>query len=113
MSDISDIVNSFPASVEELTDDDLDCLREIKTVLTRFDKTERFGVTMLHKHFDLGKDEVLLETHDAEQRSMTTKAISRDEGSFADLRATSWYLGKSTPVALGKCRSLWHAEEFK
>lgn len=44
------------------------CLLEIKKVLERHNALGRFGVALLHKHFDLGEGEVLVETTDHHQR---------------------------------------------
>lgn len=50
---------------------------ELKTVLDRHGASSRFGVTLLHKHFAIGPDEVLVETCDAEARTLVIKPYPR------------------------------------
>ena len=40
--------------------DDEACINEIRSVLARHNALQRFGITLLHKHFDITDDEVLL-----------------------------------------------------
>ncbi len=47
-----------------LDETDIDCLREIRDVLARHGKLQRFAVHLAHRHFELGPDEVLIERPD-------------------------------------------------
>ncbi len=47
-------------------------LEELRDVLVKHGYCERFGITLLHRHFDLGKDEVNVETTDEESRMSIT-----------------------------------------
>jgi len=42
--------------VQPVNDGDTDCLVEIREVLRRHGKLDRFGVALLHSHFDLAND---------------------------------------------------------
>jgi hypothetical protein len=55
-------------SVEPLNHDDFAVLEEIHRVLLRHGKSSRFGVCLLHKHFEVADDEVAIEYTDVEQR---------------------------------------------
>ena len=44
-----------------LDDSDLDCLEEIRGVLSRHEKLARFAVHLAHRHFELAPDEILIE----------------------------------------------------
>ena len=57
---------------EPLCGADEACLDEIREVLARHGRLNRFGVTLLHKHFDLAEDEILVEECDEQQRTLTT-----------------------------------------
>jgi hypothetical protein len=59
--------------VEPINDSDLTCLAEVREVLKKHGKRERFGVALLHKHFDIAPDEVLVESTDKEGRVLTIK----------------------------------------
>ena len=54
--------------VEPVSDHDALILADLKAVLVRHGATERFGVCLLHRHFDLADDECLMESTDVEQR---------------------------------------------
>lgn len=80
-------------SVPPLSEADLACLREVHEVLKRHGLLERFGVTVLHKHFDLDVGEVLLETTDVRGRVQTIRPVMTDDlPRSAELLETSWSL---------------------
>src|SRR4029077_2102417 len=89
--------------VEPLNDSDLECLAEVRDVLKKYGKRERFGVALLHKHFDMFADEQLVEYTDAETRVLTIKPVKRDEA--GQTIETIWELGdgEDNKVYLG-CR---------
>nr|QOJ67134.1 hypothetical protein [Pseudomonas aeruginosa] len=45
-------------NVRPIDDEDLPCLNEIFEILKKHNCIDRFGVALLHKHFDLQEDEV-------------------------------------------------------
>lgn len=57
--------------IEPLGPSDSTCLDEIRDVLVRHGAIERFGITLLHDHFEVASDEVLVETCDPESRVLT------------------------------------------
>ena len=61
--------------VAPLSDADYEVLREIGDVLRRHGRTDRFGVCLLHKHFDVSEDEELLEDTDEQQRLSTVRVV--------------------------------------
>lgn len=54
--------------VRPIGNDDREVLAEIRDVLIKHGATSRFGVNLIHRHFDLKADEVLFETTDVENR---------------------------------------------
>jgi hypothetical protein len=78
--------------VAPLSTDDLECMNEIRGVLIRRGKSERFGVTLLHKHFDLKSDETLVETTDSKARAMVLQPAIIDPSDTSAID-TQWYLG--------------------
>jgi hypothetical protein len=77
--------------LEPINDADLDCLAEVSEVLKKHGKRERFGVALLHKHFDMNRDEQLVEYTDAEARILTIKPIKKGEA--GKTIETIWELG--------------------
>lgn len=59
--------------VQPLGDSDYEVLKEIGDVLRRHKRTDRFGVCLLHKHFDIEDDEELVEETDTQERISTTR----------------------------------------
>lgn len=65
---------------------------ELRTVLERHGAVSRFGVTLLHKHFDVTADEVLVEVCDIESRTLTTRPRAKSEISGKNVIETNWRL---------------------
>jgi hypothetical protein len=57
--------------VDPLRPADYACMEEIREVLLRRGCLQRFGLTLLHRHFPLGDDEVLVESVDVQNRVIT------------------------------------------
>ena len=64
-------------------------LDELRSVLVKHGYTYRFGISLLHRHFDLAHDEVLMETTDTEAR-ISTLAVERHEEQSANSIDTMW-----------------------
>jgi hypothetical protein len=60
-----------------LDDGDLACLDEIRAVLARNGKLDRFAVHLAHQHFAVGPDEILVEYPDPESRRLVTAVEPR------------------------------------
>lgn len=65
------------ADVRPIDDSDAECLEEIRAVLEKHNCLDRFGVTLLHSHFDLTDDEMMLETTDLERREHLVRPVKR------------------------------------
>lgn len=61
--------------VVEFSEGDKECLREIRDVLKKHGQMERFGVSLLHTHFDIADDELLLETTDVQKRTQIIRPV--------------------------------------
>lgn len=84
LQDIDEVAPIGPA--------DASCLKEIYEVLKRHSKESRFGVTLLHKHFSMTDDEVLLERTDKTTRSLILQPVKIDSPDVAHSIQTSWRL---------------------
>lgn len=88
--------------VEPINDGDLDCLAEIRKVLKMHGKQERFGVALLHKHFDMEADEILVDETDVEGRVLTIKPVKQTEA--GKTIETIWQLVDGEERAMLGCR---------
>jgi hypothetical protein len=58
---------------------DMGVLAEIQDVLKRHNALGRFGVNLLHQHFDMAKDEIMVEYTDVEARTQTLRVEKRGQ----------------------------------
>ncbi len=65
--------------VGNLDETDERCLEEIKGILDRYGKSRRFGIALLHQHFMLSHDELLVEHCDVERRTLVTTPVKATE----------------------------------
>ena len=89
--------------VGPFSEDDEACFEEIKQVLTKHGRLQRFGVCLLHAHFPITGDEVLVESCDPSTRTLTTRPVNRAQFGRTKPIETSWRL--DTGEALGTCTS--------
>ena len=66
--------------VKQISDDDAACLRDVRDVLARYGALDRFGISLLHSHFRISPDEMLMETTDEAKRVQTIRPISITDG---------------------------------
>lgn len=70
--------NALPdiSQVQPRTAADAPLFAELASVLDKYDARGRFGIMLLHKHFDLDNGEVLLEETDVQGRVQTITPVS-------------------------------------
>lgn len=68
-------------TVDGISAADSDCLREVRDVLAKFGALDRFGINLLHRHFNIQEDEILLEITDQNTRTQTVRPVKK---SFRD-----------------------------
>jgi hypothetical protein len=86
-----------------LSDADASLVQELTDVLKKYNALDRFGLTLLHKHFAFADDEVLLETTDVETRTQTMRPIPKSEATAADIIETAWHLRGGKPLVACVC----------
>jgi hypothetical protein len=74
---------------------------EVREVLARHGALQRFGVTLLHQHFDMDEDEIVVESIDKEHRTLTIQPALTNSTSGIE---TSWRL--DDPIAQRRCETL-------
>lgn len=89
--------------VEPINDSDLECMVEVREVLKKHGKRERFGVALLHKHFGMNDDEVLVEETDREARQLTIKPSTREV--LGKTVPTIWMLMDGDKQVVAYCKN--------
>jgi hypothetical protein len=91
----------YMSDVQGLSEKDIPCLKEIRDVLAKHQMLERFGINLLHKHFEIKDTEILVETIDFEKRTLMT--TPKDRSVIGDCVETSWSLSENDArIACGK-----------
>jgi len=97
-------------AVEKRADGDQAVFADLREVLMRHNAIDRFGVFLLHKHFHMAEDEVLVESCDKKLRQLVIKPIRASDQDQHRTVETSWQLGTSES-AITKCRLLCYVDE--
>jgi hypothetical protein len=88
--------------VEPFSDRDQACMSDVRAVLARHGALQRFGLTLLHQHFDIADDEVLVEDIDVANRVLTCRPEKITGAQNAV--ETSWRL--DDPAGMARCRQV-------
>jgi len=89
--------------VEPLNEKDLPIMDEIYHVLRKHDALQRFGVTLLHEHFEIDDDEVLIEMTDRNTRTQTIQPVNKNHPDLIGSIETSWRLDTGIPIMGCSC----------
>ena len=83
---------------------DEECFAELRAVLARHHALQRFGILLLHEHFEVAHDEVLVEECDVVRRVLTI-APRKLEKADGNVLETSWRLdtGEAAHRCLSRC----------
>lgn len=73
------------------------CLADVAEVLKKHRCLDRFGVNLLHQHFSVGDDEVMLETNNPDDRTLRMRPVKVAEIEATHARITSWRLDTGKP----------------
>lgn len=89
--------------VRPIDDADEACLIEVEQVLDRHGALDRFGLILLHGHFPVAEDEILVETCDQKTRTLTSRPIKRASVTQRpEFVQTVWTFGKQPARACQK-----------
>ena len=83
--------------VPPFSDQDAQVLAELRAVIEAHGYAERFGVCLLHKHFDLADDECLMEYTDTDTRVSTLSVEKRIDSPTR--MPTMWRFGTDVRAA--------------
>ncbi len=79
--------------VTPIGDQDRACLEAIRDVLAQHGCLDRFGLSLLHKHFEMAADEILVEEVDEKTRTLVTRPVSVTvlSANLDSSTATQWH----------------------
>lgn len=92
------------SEVKPLSVEDKLTMDKLYEVLKEQNALKRFGITLLHEHFEINDDEVLIEFTDIETRTQTIMPVSKNDPELIDSIETSWRLDTGFPVMACKCK---------
>ncbi|WP_299460622.1 hypothetical protein [uncultured Microscilla sp.] len=95
---LQDITEVRPYDAEK----DKALFNDLRKVLEAHGAKDRFGVTLLHDHFEVNDGEQMIETHDPITRELTIKPY-RTGSMKHELQATNWKFDGGEVVALQFC----------
>ncbi|MEP7057148.1 MAG: hypothetical protein ABI809_05190 [Caldimonas sp.] len=82
---------------------DLACIAELREVLERHGRLGRFALHLIHKHFELADDEVLVEYSDPARRESRLCVERRDSAAASGAIPTTWVLDPPRPRVVCVC----------
>ncbi len=101
--------------VDKFSESDTECLQELREVLKKYKQLDRFGITLLHKHFEIGDDEVLLETTNIKKRTQFVRPVKiKDlEAEGMSFITTSLKMVEGTQISAAALICTWDQKEQK
>lgn len=91
--------------VTSLSESDAPMVQEIVEVLNKYNALDRFGLMLLHQHFPISDDEVLLESTDLAARTQIIRPVPKSSLESFDYVETSWRLDTGKPMMHCACRT--------
>jgi hypothetical protein len=91
-------INKIEMLLEEarFTESDKVCFEEIIEVLKKYNLIDKFGIGLLHDHFPIKEDEILLECTYPDDKTIHTETIRRDDVKDVNHIETAWYFDKKS-----------------
>jgi len=84
-------------------ENDAECFREIRDVLARYGALKRFGVFLIHKHFEVTEDEELTESTEHEGRRLVIVPKKRTEIDRSTVIETNWIFTDTENISAACC----------
>lgn len=104
-------LNDISEMTDPLTENDYKAFQEIQGVLKKYGVTKKFGINLLHRHFDLhSNDERLVEFTDKENRELTTKVINKDYLNQRKITPTQWMFTEDGEKIVCACNCFYTDE---
>jgi hypothetical protein len=91
--------------VAPLDDADVACMHELRDVLARHGRLGRFALHLVHRHFELTENEVLVEYSDPAVREQRLRVEPRAGASLRNAIPTTWMFDAERPLVACVCAS--------
>lgn len=88
---------------QPLADDDVACMEDVRAALAKHGKLDRFALHLIHKHFDVADDEILVEYSNADSREQFFRVEKADSPDARQSIPTTWTLERMEPMARCVC----------
>jgi hypothetical protein len=92
---------------EPLSQADVECMKDLRAVLARHGRLGRFALHLIHKHFEIADDEVLVEYSEAANREQFFRVEKASSEVARHAIPTTWTLEHLEPTA--RCVCAWRA----
>ena len=89
--------------LETFSDKDAACFKDIRDVLARHGALKRFGMFLIHRHFDVAEDEEMTECTDHAGRTLTILPRKKADIDRAATVPTNWIFTESEEIAAACC----------
>jgi hypothetical protein len=98
-------MNKLPdiSEVQPLSEKDEPLIKEIAAVLKKHNAIDRFGLTLLHQHFDTSDDEVMVEATDVDNRTQTIAPMPKVAIGDMPVIETAWRLDPDSCKPMMSC----------
>ena len=90
--------------VTPLNINDKPLIDELAHVLRKYKAEDRFGITLLHNHFEMSESEILLEETNTTTRTQVIRPVSKLSLDETDSIQTSWRLDYGTAIQICVCQ---------
>ena len=82
------------SETKPFTEKDAACFLELRDVLKKHNALDKFGINLIHRHFDIADDECMLEHTDIKNRTLTIKPVKKSSVEQGSTTITMWRLTK-------------------
>jgi hypothetical protein len=86
-----------------MAEDDFECMKDVRAALAKHGKLDRFALHLIHKHFDVADDEILVEYSDPQTREQFFRVEKADSPDAKQSIPTTWTLEQMEPMARCVC----------
>ena len=94
------------------SDSDFECLNEVRDVLKKYNRLKGFGVALLHTHFNVNNDKIMLETANNKNRRLVIEP-TKTKNVGSNNVGTIWTLQDGDNIeAMSWCRQYCQTNLF-
>lgn len=83
--------------------EDTECFKELRDVLVKHGAIDRFGISLIHRHFDIEPDEEMMEYTDFNNRMLIVKPVKKSDIDWKHTTITNWRLTEDNEIATVGC----------